>query len=79
MERFIIRLRVRRITHTDTHTGKWGLITWAHGVSGIQILAKPIPLQPRRQLRMKTNRIRIDITDIVFVFKFVFEYEVGYG
>ena len=30
-------------------------------------------------LRMKTDRIRTDITDIVFLFIFVFEYGVGYG
>ena len=31
-----------------------------------------------KRVEMKTNWIRTDITDIVFVFIFVFEYRVGY-
>jgi len=32
----------------------------------------------KRTLEMKTDRIQTDITDIVFVFIFMFEYGVGY-
>jgi len=48
--------------------------TWNSDVAG-KVLLVLLPLY----VGMKTNRIRTDINDIVFIFIFVFEYGVGYG